>query len=327
MQPASLIHVLHIAAAHFGKSVLRDRDFLVGEINGARRVMWKDPGARELLFKAEGCECVACYEDVCNVSCYSKFSGITLPVNVMGLERLEVGGRHIDIVAMRLENEGCCGSPCAPGCRQGEILPTRVVLQNDIPKHNKAPLVFKAKDPLDKGKLVGIRYARENGSIIREDIKLSRSGYETTYAPVAVLDMTLPSRCGWVDIQLVTGFSLDMIHPAVTAPKHLRVRITGVRNGQVVKWVGPAEPLDVCFDTDIVEWGNEFDWKNIFMAIDLHFKTGKSNSEIFAYKAAMQMGQGSSDTELKATQTTPLRRLRPAAAKSLRRQIAKISGW
>jgi hypothetical protein len=136
---------------------------------------------------------------------------------------------------------------------------------------------------------------------------------------VEVKSITLPERCGHVSACLIDGYVLDTYHPAVLVPQHPRIRLQGVRCGKVVKWRGIVEPLDVMFDTDLVEFASELDWQNTFMLLDLHFKTGKSNAETFAYKSAAAMSQTSGDAELKATLPMPVANLRPKGVRSWRK--------
>lgn len=324
MQPTTLARARRILAEHTGKSLVGDRRWLDNQINTIRRVEWKNEAARFLKFKADGCVCAECYEDICS-PCGRSFVGITLPQNVVGLHYLEAKGKRIDMTNERLGSNGCC-SPC--GCLRAETLIARAPLEHDLPAGYKGVIVFKGMDASDKGKRIGVEYVmRGTGEVRREDIALELSGKETKYSPLRFNMITFPERCGWIDVQTADGFSLGSYHPSITAPAHYRVRLSGVSKGDVVKWEGFKEPHDVMFDSDRVEWDDPLDWINMHIWLELHKKVAKSPAEQQTYVATAAVARAGAESELAAKQPIPQATLRPGGPRSLRAQIRRANRW
>lgn len=324
MQPTTLERARRILAEHTGKSMVGDRRWLDNQVNAIRRAEWKNEASRFLKFKDDGCVCAECYEDICS-PCGRSFVGITLPQNVVGLHYLEARGRRIDMTSVRLGSTGCC-SPC--GCLKAEILINKAPLLRQIPPGYKGVIVFKGKDANDKGKRIGVEYVvRGSSSIRREDVTLSLSGTETAYSPSRFTMITFPERCGWIDVQTQEGYSLGSYHPSITAPSHLRVRISGISKGDHVNWEGFREPHDVIFDSDRVEWDDPLDWVNLHIWLELHTKTTKSPSEQQTYLATAAVARAGAESELAATQPIPHAHLRPNGPGSLRRKIRAFNRY
>lgn len=313
MQRTSNIAALKIAASFFGKDIERDREFLQEKVNEVRMLFWKDKAAREIMFRQEACECVRQYRDDCATGCSSTYLGVTFPVNVTLIQRLEYQGRQVERSNDRIESRGCRG-----GCLEFEVLPTRVVLSHDFPQNNKSPLIVRCR-ALDKNKIAGIEYIATDGTLRREDLKLRTSGTGTGFPVKKVTKLTLPERCDVITVETNAGSVIDTFHPSIISPSRLRARISGVPNGAVVSWFGFFEPFNVMFDSDMVEFDNPLDWKNAFMFLSGHFQTGKNAAETFAYKAALQMMTQSNQNELEATQETPIRGIKPKTTKVFRR--------
>lgn len=323
MQPTTFLRAKKILADHTGKSLVGDARWLDNQVNEIRRAEWKNDAARFLKFKASGCVCAECYEDVC-ANCQRSFVGITLPQNVVGLHYLEARGKRIDMTNERLGGNGCC-SDC--GCLRAETLINRSPLEHDLPQGYKGLVVFTGKDPADKGKRIGVEYVLHDGSIRREDIAVSNSGTTTKYSPKRFNMITLPDRRGWIEVKTEEGYSLGAYHPSITAPAHYRVRLTGVSKGNVVQWEGFREPHDVIFDSDLVEWDDPLDWINLHMWLELHKKTVKSQAEQQAYVACATLARAGAESELAAKQPIPQATLRPGGPQSLRRQIRRANRW
>lgn len=320
MQPTSAINVARMLADRLGKSLVADHDWLFQQINDIRRAEWKNEAARLLKFKADGCVCAECFADPC-ATCSRSYVGITLPQNVTSLRYLEANGRRIDMTNERLGSGGCCTSGC--GTLKAETLVRRSPLEHDIPKGYKGLLVFKVGHANDKGKRIGIEYVRRDGVIQREDLAADLTAVTTKWSPAQVNMLTFPERCSWLTIQTEEGYTLGTYHPSITAPAHYRLRLEGIRAGQVVRWEGLKEPHDVIFDTDLVEWDNAIEWHNLYQWLTLHFKINKNAAEQNAYVAAASLAAAGAESELAATQSVPAATLRPAGPKSLRRQIRR----
>lgn len=325
MQPTSTIVALEIAAAHYGKTVRNNRDFLLEKVNLVRGLMWKNKAARITMFQDDGCVDVRAYTDFCN-TCGSKYAGITLPVNVVGVDRLEYRGRQIDFTDERIPARGCCNFRGIPrGCARAEVLSSKVVLSHDVPRTYRNRLVIRPREAKDKDGLAGIEYVTAEGKIIREDIKMNTDGVQTTANPLKVTRLTLPQRCGFINVEAVGGFIYDTFHPSVIAPSRIRIRLSGVPVGAVVHWFGTVEPMPVHFDTDRVEMSLAAEWKNAFMALDLHFQTSKNRSELQTLQTAVQFQGQSLDAEVAATQREPAGNLRPKPQKRLARHMRLLN--
>lgn len=320
-QPTTLLEAMRIIAEHTGKSLTLERDWLRDQVNQIRRAVWKQEALRLAWFNQPGCVCVECYYDDCQ-RCCGKYTGITLPQNVTGIHLLTANGIVIQMRGHNLFNGGCCASSC--GCLKAEMMVRRFPLQKPIPANYKGRLMFRAKEAKDKGQPAGIEYVSRRGVIIREDIKLSIDGAMTTESPADVLKVTFPRRCGWVDVLTEDAWSLGAYHPAIISPSHLRLKLSGVRAGDLVRWEAVVEPHDVFFDTDQVEWSNPLDWKNHYQILDLHFKTSKTPGERYAYETSLQMAAASADSELASQQTLPAASMRPTGLQNLRNKIRRL---
>lgn len=325
MQPTTFLHAKKILADHTGKSLVGDGPWLGNQVNEIRRAEWKNEAARFLKFRADGCVCVECFDDLCATGCNRKFTGITLPQNVVGLHYLEARGKRIDMTNVKLGAEGCCSSRC--GCVRAEPLIQRAPLEHDIPKGYKGVIIFFGKEPDDKGKRIGVEYVMHDGSIRREDVALSLSGTETKYSPARINMVTFPDRCGWIEVKTQDGYTLGAYHPSITAPAHYRIRLSGVSRGDLVQWEGFREPHDAVFDSDRVEWDSPLDWINLHMWLELHKKTVKSAPEQQTYVACAALAKAGAESELAATQPIPSATLRPGGPLSLRRQIRRANRW
>lgn len=322
MQPTSLAKAIRILAGYTGKNLDDDREFLVEKVNEIRRAQWKIDSARELLFKrGDQCECVQCFTDECG-GCCNKYVGITLPQNVTSLYSLTHKGKVINMRGEPLQNGGCCRSAC--GCLKAEKLVEMFPLKNPIPAGYKGVLVFKARSKDDKRKRIGVEYIDRVGNVIREDLLASLTGVETSRSVSKMLKITFPERCGWISVRTEQAYELGSYHPAIMSPAHMRLKLEGVKAGDVVKWSGLVEPHDVIFDTDQVEFSNPLDWRNLYMMLDLHFKTGKSPSERASYADAVQLAKAGSDAELQASRGIPAGSLRPKGISSLKRNIRRF---
>lgn len=320
-QPTTLLEAMRIIAEHTGKSLRLESDWLREQVNTIRRAAWKQQALRHAWFTQSGCVCVECYYDDC-AKCCGKYLGITLPQNVSGIQLLSANGIDIKLGAHNLFNSGCCASSC--GCLEAEMLVRRFPLERAIPAGYKGRIMFRAKAAEDKEQRAGIEYISRRGAVIREDLPLSIDGRLTSESPADVLKVTFPRRCGWVDVVTEDGWSLGAYHPAILSPSHLRLKLSGVRAKDLVRWEALVEPHDVYFDTDQVEWSNPLDWKNQYQILDLHFKTGKSPSERYAYETSIQMAAASSDSELASQQTVPAASMRPTGIQSLRNKIRRV---
>lgn len=320
MQPTTLARAIEIAEKVFPGSM---RETLVDKINEVRDWLWKDGATRELYFQANGCECVVCMTDPCAGGRCSlrTYSAIVLPAGLHSLRKLEIDGREIQLSSQRLPNSGCMGG-CDP-CVKAELLPVRSFLKHPIPKGYKGKLLFRNSHPDDTGKRVGIEYLRHNGQVIREDVLLSQEGAPTSHSPSAVLALTLPERCGVVDVLTQEFFNLGSYRAGIIAPQHMVVRLQGARTGQLIRWEALQEPWPVRYDTDIVEISSELDWKNFFQTIQLHFKQEKSASEVQTYRDSVALGRALNDSALRASQTVPIANLKPTVTQRFRRTI----GW
>ena len=321
MQPTTLLEAMRILSEHTGKSLRLESDWLRDQVNQIRRGVWKQAALRHAWFTKSGCVCAECHFEDCS-RCRGKYVGITLPQNVTGLQLLSANGLVIDMRGKNLFTGGCCASSC--GCLQAEMLVRKFPLEHAIPTNYKGRLMVRAKDGKDKELRAGIEYISRRGAVIREDLPLSIDGRMTSESPADVLMLTLPRRCGWVDVVTEDGYSLGAYHPAIMSPSHMRLRLSGVRAGDPVKWEALVEPHDVYFDSDQVEWSNPLDWRNHYQILDLHFKTGKTAPERYAYETSIQMASASADAELASQQTVPAASLRPSGAQNLRNKIRRL---
>jgi hypothetical protein len=320
MNPTTLIRAMKILADHTGKSLSCDRTWLMNQVNLLRRAQWKNEAARPIMFKDDGCLCAECYYEDC-MKCGRKYTGVTLPQNIWGLHALTINGKTINMTNERIGNNGCC-SAC--GCLSAETLIRRQPLMHDLPPGYKGVVVFKG-DAKDDGKRIGVEYVMHSGAVRREDIAVSSSGKETKYSPILFNMITLPERCGWIRIMTQEGYELGSYHPSTTAPSHMRVKLTGVSKGDLVKWEGLREPLDAVFDTDRVEWDDPLEWQNLHQWLELHFKANKNAAEQNTYIASAALVRAGSESELAARQPIPAAHLRPKGVTSLRRQIRRLN--
>lgn len=318
-QPSTLSHAVKVLARKTGKSVTSDRDWLVRQVNRIRRAAWKIDSLRLLHFRDSGCECVECFKSPCPTGCRTSFVGITLPQQVTSIQYLRARDLTVDMTGQRLPDDGCCASAC--GCLKAEVLVKKAPLYRDIPKDYKGVVVFFVKESDDKKKRIGVEYVRSDGVIQREDLEASLDGVVTKWSPLYFTKITLPERCGWIEVKTEEGFSLGAYHPSILSPSHVRVRMHGVAVGDLVEWEGLKEPHDVRFETDQVEWGSDVDWENQYQFLDLHFKAGKSPAEERTYQSSAAFARAGADSELKATMPIPIGSLRPKGLQTLRRRI------
>lgn len=336
-QPSTVEAVLPYAAKYLGKNLPAQRQACLAAINRVRGSWWKIEAMRQTVFKWTDCVCVQEFLDDCNGSCSRWYLGLTLPMNVTGVDHLEWNGVHVPVTAFTnhavnnvyggIAFPGSVASPLYNLQRglAAEFTSYQPCLQNEIPRNYKGTLIIKNQDSADNGKKAGIRYMNFEGTIIREDVLLNVSGYETSQSPRKVLEITFPKRCGYISVLTEDGYYLGSYHPSVLAPKHRRIRLSGLPgccHGSTIDCSGLMEPMDVVFDTDRVEVASEVDWQNGIMALDLHFKTGKTSSELQTLAQATQFASGSADAELRATQDTPVANLSP---RRLRRSLRGIS--
>lgn len=315
MQPTSLIKALHVAADHYGMDVQSNREYLRRQINKLRSAAWKEQASRDAYFKGSGCECVECFNEPCGTRCVPSYSGITFDVNMVGIHRLSINERPIDLAIEPLLNAGCC-STC--GCMLYEKMVERFPLKRGIPRGYNNKLIFRSSVTKDNGKHVGVKYVNSTGGIIREDIVLNTEGRGTEWNAHKVLQLTLPERCGWVKVETIDGYELDSYHPSILAPMHMRAKLAGVPTGHLVQWEGYIEPMEAIFDSDLIEFGGDLDLQNGLQLFDLHFKTGRSASEERAFASSLAMFQNSGHSELAAQATVPAGSLRPRSSTQLR---------
>jgi len=318
MQPTNLAKVIQYAAGSYGKDPDCDRDFLVDKINQVRQAKWKNPNFRDLLFTRDGCECVVCYSDTCT-KCHATYTGITLPQQVTAINYIEVNGNRIKVTNKALDNQGCCGTCGCNRSVQAEIEAVKAPLYRDIPDNYTGPVIFKCTEKKDEKKRVGVEYVNFRNGIVREDILLRTDGAATTNDVKRFLKVTLPERCGYVQVMTTDGWELGSYQPAVLSPSHLRIHINGVMRGDMIHWEGLAEPVEVMHDSDMVEYANKVDWLNDFMWLKMHFNENKSRGQMAAYESASLFAASSADSEVKATQATPLATLRPRGISGIAR--------
>lgn len=307
MQPTSLAKAIEFARRKYpGES----RDELVRRINMVRQVMWKSPEKRELVFKEQGQEQVDIFRDFSQYGCRRLFTGITLPVNITVAKYLEVNGRHIPIESGVLHNmpAGMTGDRHRPVAMRMQV---KAQLKRDVPRNNRAPIVFRCVDADDNGKRVGVEYQVASGGIVREDILISASGPETTQIPVQFLSITFPQRKGWIQVTTAEGYDLGSYAPSILSPQHIRFHINGVCGNQFVKWVGLQEPMDVVFDSDEVEMSSQLDWESAFMWCELHLKATKTPEEQRTYQQLAAFDAAAMASDLSAEQGSPALTLRP----------------
>jgi hypothetical protein len=272
--------------------------------------MWASPERRELVFRTEDQEQIEVFQDFSKWGYRATYTGIALPVNVVNCEYLDINGRRVPIESGPIENVKF-------GNYAGHHRPvatrriTKSSLRHDIPYNNKAVVVFRCEDPADNGSRVGVEYVTRDGSVVREDILVNTSGPETSKIPVYFTKITFPERQGWIKVTTADGFSLGSYHPSVTSPQHIRIQIDGCFPAQIVKWVALQEPMDVVFDSDLVEVAQEFDWIQALKWAELHLKTTKSPEELKTYAALASFSASSVASELKADQGSPSVNLRP----------------
>lgn len=321
MQPTSLKRVLGFAEKHYPG---QPREYLLGEINKVRQVFWKSPGKRELIFKTDGIEPAQRFRDLGQWGFHCSYMGIALPVNITSIEYLQINGRRVPVQSQELEN---LPGPYVVSSHRpvAEVESTKVCFQYDIPVNNRGPVCFFALDASDNGKRIGVEYLVASGQIVREDILVSASGPETTQVPIMFRSVTLPERNGMIRVQTADNFVLGSYHPSITAPRHLRLHINGLCLGRVVEWCGLQEPMDVRFDSDLVEISSELDWQAAFIWTDLYLKTSKSPQEMQAMQAITAFDSASTDSDLKASQGSPSITLRPRGSAVLFRRLRVLN--
>jgi hypothetical protein len=323
MQPTTLARAIEIAEKVFPGSM---RETLVSKINEVREYLWKDQASRELYFQDGGCECVVCITDPCGGGAcgINSFPAVLLPAGITSIRYLEVNGRQVKISSERIPNTGCGGS-CSP-CTEGEILNVKSFLKHPIPNGYRGKLLFRTSDGNDKGKRVGVHYIRHNGQLVREDVLLTLDGAPTSHSPAHIKSITLPERCGVIDVLTEDFFSLGSYPAGIDVPQHTVIRLIGAGYGSVVRWEALREPVPVRYDSDLVEISGELDWKNLFQLLSLHFKPEKSASETRTYDTSVALATALSLSELRASQTVPVANMRPRATARFTRQIQWIQG-
>jgi hypothetical protein len=322
MQPTSVAKAVEYAGRAFpGES----REKLLRRINMVRQVMWLSPDKREMVFRDEGQERVQNNYDFANYGYRSCFTSITLPATVRVAEFIEINGRRIPIDSAEPRNTPAGIYMSGKHRPTASLKAVSVPLQNDIPRYNRGPVVIQAVNASDNGKRAGIEYVTADGGIVREDILISASGPETTQVPVQVLKLTLPQRDGFIKVLTADGFELGHYHPSIIAPKHIRVHINGACCNQIVHWIGLREPIDVIFDSDVVEMSSEFSWQTAFTWIDLHLKTTRSKEESQAYAAIASFDAAASASDLKAELGSPGVCLRPTGSRVVWNRLRSIN--
>jgi hypothetical protein len=338
-QPTTLAAILPLAGKFLGKNPKIAREDCVRAINNVRNAWWKVEALRQVLFRWNDCLCVQPFLDNCNGSCARRYLGVSLPHGVTSVDYLEWNGDQVHVTQSSGHSRGDqFGRAAFPGrsfspaytlamSMKAEMLSQDFPLLNEIPASYQGTLVIKCHVPADNGKKAGIRYVTHNGRIMREDVELNVSGYETEYSPQQVLEITFPPRCGYVEVLTTDGYSLGAYHPAIGSPKHRRIRLmgfAGCMGGSVLSCEGLMEPIKVMFDTDRVETDSEPDWQNGMMALDLHFKTGKTSSEMATLAQATSFATGSADAELRAKENTPVASLKPRTLRNVLRKVSFI---
>lgn len=313
MQAASLSSVIPLVAKQMGLSPREDRDTIIATVNLIRDHAFADNGLRQAYFRKAGCSRVQTFASHCYTGKCSSYVGITLDPGVTGVTHLDYAGVRIAPSKERMR-PGC--SSC--GCMEFEPTIERSVFQTELPRGFKGKIVFRAKHANDAGKLVGIEYVTWDGSVIREDVKISTSGGETSRSPMHVTMITLPDRCDYIDAMTSTGIMLGFYHPGITSPSMLRLKVGGVRVGMNLQWEGKTEPLPVRFDSDQVEWSDALQWRNFTMLSELHFKTTKTGPESQAYIAAGIVSTSLGESALAARQTVPITSMRPKSSMAVR---------
>ena len=317
-QPTRLSVILGYAESYYGKQVSTDREFLVGQINAFRGAAFKDQAMRDNLFKDEGCECVQVFEDVCGGGRCESFTGITLPSGVEAVDHLEFRNARINITSMVVPNGLVCRTGCGPLVAQIESVDA--LLKNPIPRGYGNPIIFQPQDARDKG-MVGVEYVDTTGKIIREDVVLSGQGNATSRPAQGFTSITFPERCGSIRVMTIDGYSLGEYAQNIPSPKHRLIHLNGIARGALVKWWGTKRPLPVKYDSDLVEWDGEIDWKTAFSWMNLHLTESRTPAQTDAYRTASAYLAAGADAELRATQHSPARNLQPRSVSSLGRRM------
>lgn len=322
MSAASLSSIIPIVAKQLALSPTDDRDEVISAINTIREQAFADLGLRLAYFRDTGCSEVQRFAGRCYTGCAGGYLGITLPSHVESVTHLDFA--DVQIRPARERMKGRCG--CSTACLEFDPTIERSVFSKEIPPNYKGKIVLRVKNERDAGKVAGIEYSTRSGTLIREDVKLTTTGGETSQSPYHVSMLTLPERCGYIEAMTVEGYTLGFYHPAVTAASMLRLRVSGVRIGMNLAWEGRTSPTAVRFDTDVVEFGDTLQWKNFAMLYQLHFKTSKTPAEAQAYAAAGILSKALGDAMLEARATVPVVSMRPKATSALRSVNSMILG-
>lgn len=312
MQPTSLKKAIQFASAHYGLKASLNREELVDKVNMVRHAFWKNEAMRALVFKDQGCACVEQYSGACHSGKSAGHLGVTLPHGVTNVQHLSFGDIPISITEQEVVDRRC-----GAGKLEAEVQTMRAPLLREIPADYRGKIIIKANDPADNGARVGVEYVTPGGVLIREDILATAAGPETTQPCSRFINVVMPDRAGYIQLLTVDGWELGSYHPAVLVPSHLRVRIRGLKCGDIVNWQGLKEPQNVLFDTDRVEFSAKVDWMNAFNWIDAHLKPTKTKDDVIQLQFATAYAQSGAAQELSSTHHKPLKGLVPRGIRNL----------
>ena len=280
MQKAQVSKILQMVAEKDSLQLPRDRKKALRRVNAVREMLWHNEAFREGASRTDGCSLVEMFRENCrNCSCKPVYyTGIVLPPLVENLTEMLKDGQPVEIQFGRIDPQGCntgCGS-----CLIAEELPKRL-LERDIPFDLKTStrVVFRIESPEDTGCLAGIRYVDFQGNEQREDLELHPDGVVTQYSVLQFLEITLPTRCGWISVMTEDGYKLGRYHPSISDPSHSHYRVNGTRPGDAMMWKGMQEPYHLVFDSDPVEFSDGIKWRLALALEEMISKTTMTAEE------------------------------------------------
>lgn len=278
MQKAQVSKILQMVVELDSLELPRDRQKALKRINSVREMLWHNEAFREGASRTEKCSRVELFREACrNCSCKpDEYTGITLPPMVENLTEMLKDGRPVEIQFGRIDPEGC-GGGCRP-CLIAEELPKRL-LERDIPLVSNARVVFRIESPEDAGLFAGVRYTDFDGYERREDLELHPDATVTEHSVLQFLEITLPTRCGWISVMTEDGYKLGRYHPSISDPSHSHYRVNGTSVGDALMWKGLQEPYDLVFDTDPVEFSDGIKWRSALALEEIFSKTTMSAEE------------------------------------------------
>lgn len=258
MTPAPLSKVIRVVATITRFDPVGNRTQVVELINGVMGMLYRHPAFRANNCRVDDCVMTQTFTEHCTGCAPRAFTGAVMPAGVHNITELRADNMMFDITHARVPGGCSNGKRCLP---RAERLTPRL-LESDIPCRDGRIVTFLSTDLAnDCGKPVGVRYADMNNREVREDVILGTSPVGTSRSVLAFLEISLPERNGWIQVETADGAQLGRYHPSIYSPVHEWFRLESSGCGLKLGYRGTREPLPVVFDTDMVPFSDSAHWR------------------------------------------------------------------